>query len=245
MNQLFNTYQGQALLAGAVIGIVQLVASWILLLPMVSGWLKRLDETRLPAAIDPHLVHKGLELVWALGAPLLVLFLGIFSTQDIGIPLPDWQLVLPWTAVTVAAALVLLVWLWGRHWRQYPSECPAPGRTWRDISPAYIIMHALCQEGYLATTRGALIPLGGNYWGIWVGVLAKIAFSLASHRFRRRLLSARERDLALLDWSCDLLSSALFVLTRSLAVTVIARLLLNGVLSLAAVLLPRRVELSE
>ena len=155
-------------------------------------------------------------------------------------PLPDWQLVLPWIAITLGTAIVWIGWLWGRHWVRHPEERPRLRGSGQPFSLAGLITHLLSQEGYLATARAALRPLLGSYWGVWAGIGVKISISLLEPQMRKRLKTTGERDLVLLDWAADLVTGALFVLTGSIAVTGVARLVILVVMWLLARWLPAR-----
>lgn len=241
MRQFFASYSGRALAAGVTIAAIEVASS-------IVRWLLQRLLTRHPNSPLAHwqlrpesrLLSQYLQLVWSLGAPFLVLYMGIFSTQDIGMPLPDWQLVLPWIAVTLGASLLWIGWLWGRHWVRHPGERPRTHGTGQPFSLAGLIIHLLSQEGYLATTRAALRPLLGSYWGVWAGIGAKIGISLLEPQMRKRLRTTGERDLILLDWAADLVTGALFVFTGSIAVTGAARLVILVVMWLLARWLPTR-----
>ena len=241
MRQFLISYSGRALAAGAAIAAIEIASSF-------ARWLLQRLFARHPNSPLAHwhlrpasrLLSQYLQLVWSLGAPFLVLYLGIFSTQDIGMPLPDWQLVMPWITVTLGTSLLWIGWLWGRHWVRHPEERPRVHGAGQPFSLAGLITHLLSQEGYLATARAALRPLLGSYWGVWAGIGVKISISLLEPQMRKRLKTTGERDLILLDWAADLVTGALFVLTGSIAVTGVARLVILVVMWLLARWLPAR-----
>jgi hypothetical protein len=241
MHQFLASYSGRALIAGLLITLVELAISLI-------RWLLQNIFTKHPHTplarwrLHPEsgLLIQYSQLVWSLGAPSLVLYLGIFSTQDIGIPLPDWQLVLPWIAVTLGSSLVWIGWLWGRHWVRHPEQRPRLSGAGQSFSITGMIIRLISQEGYLATARAALRPLCGSYWGVWAAIGVKIIISLIEPQVRRRLKTTGERDLILLDWAADLITGALFILTGSIAVTASARLVIMVVMWSLAMWLPTR-----
>jgi len=244
MLDLVTSYKGQALLAGIIILAIEVA------LQRVSGVLRRKLSPRssslfghwLPGA-GGLILEQSLRLLWSLGAPLVVLFLGIFSTQDIGIPIPDWGLVLPWAGITIGCVVVWVGWLWGRHWITHPEERPLT-RTPQSSGLPGLLVHVLSQEGYFATARGALMPVLGTYWGVWVAVLAKVLAAFFSPGYLASLRNQGKRDLILLDWTSDLVGGALFVLTGSIIITSAARFVLNLVMWLLVRWLPARARVS-
>jgi hypothetical protein len=241
MRQFLTTYSGRALAAGVIITLIEIASS-------VIRWLvqkhlnKHLNTPLARWRLHPEsqLISQYLQLIWSLGAPFLVLYLGIFSTQDIGIPLPNWPLVLPWIAITLGTALLWIGWLWGRHWVRHPEERPRLRGSGQPFSLTGLVTHLFSQEGYLASTRAALSPLLGSYWGVWAGIGVKISISLLEPQMRRRLKTAGQRDSILLDWAADLVTGALFVLTGSVIVTGICRFIILIVMWLLARWLPAR-----
>ncbi|MHB1355620.1 MAG: hypothetical protein ACYCZF_06555 [Anaerolineae bacterium] len=241
MRQFFLTYSGRALIVGLVITVIEIASS-------IVRWLLQRVLDRHPNSPLAHwrlhpesqLVSQYLQLIWSLGAPFLALYLGIFSTQDIGIPLPDWQLVLPWIAVTLGTSLLWIGWLWGRHWVRHPEERPRLRGSGQPFSLTGLVTHLFSQEGYLASTRAALRPLLGSYWGVWAGIAVKIGISLLEPQVRKRLKTIGQRDSVLLDWAADLVTGALFVLTGSIIVTGICRFIILITMWLLARWLPAR-----
>ncbi len=238
MLSFFAGYEGHALLAGIGIALVEVAQGYIRQYLLAN---KIRARRSLHPAKYRNLFKLMLELVWSLGAPVLALYLGFFSTQDIGIPLPDWRLALPWIAVTLAAALVWIGWLWGRHWVRHPEERPDLHQAEQTLSIAGVLAHVLSQEGYSASTRAALIPLCGTYWGVWAGIAAKIGVSLLVPVIRADFSLPGKRDLVLLDWASDLVCGALFVLTGSIIITGSARLVLRCLVLALARWLPSKV----
>lgn len=239
--RLFSSYSGRALLAGAAIAAIEIVSSlvrWLLERLFAKHPNSPLAHWRLHS--ESQLLSQYLQLIWSLGAPFLVLYLGIFSTQDIGIPLPDWQLSLPWIAVTLGTSLLWIGWLWGRHWVRHPEERPRLRGAGQPFSLTGLVTHILSQEGYMASARAALRPLLGSYWGVWTGIAVKIGISLLEPQMRRRLKTIGQRDTILLDWAADLVTGALFILTGSIVVTGICRFIILIIMWLLARWLPAR-----
>jgi len=244
MTSLFTEFKGRALWAGIAIAAIQLALGYL-------GWyLQRSKGTtirrvlrRYRRSVWRQFVNPALMLIWSLGAPLLALYLGIFSTQDIGIPLPDWHLTLPWTGATLAVSVVWIGWLWGRHWLRHPDERPDIQQSEQFSNLAGLLAHVLSQEGYSASARAALIPVCGRYWGVWAGILAKIGITVMLPATRAGYRSTNHKDIILLDWASDLVCAALFVLTGSIILTTILRLVLVGILLLLMRFLPWKKKL--
>ena len=194
----------------------------------VAHWLAQLLE---PSS-DPGVVRirqwqgwsplaQALRLGLAVAFPFLMLLGGIFSATDVGAQRVNWDSALPGVAAVAAGAAVWLALLWCAYWRTRP-ETANPLRPNPD-SWASTLANALRHAADAATYRGALMPLLGSYWGVWLAIVWKLLASLAGGEPVSRLRTPRQREYVFLDWALDWVGAVLYALSGSLLAALFGR----------------------
>ncbi len=186
------------------------------------------------------------SLVLALVFPLGMLITGVFAAVDVGLQPTDWPAVLPWVAGITAGATAWLALLWGVYIgrdSRYPygaeegSPTEIPGMTTSRVkyqeSLANTVLLALRHEAAAATCRGALIPLLGPYWGIWLAVLWKMLISRTNPFTAAGLQRTGQREMIFLDWALDWVGAALFAFSGSVWAALAGRIICRMVVRLA------------
>ena len=178
------------------------------------------------------------SLILALVFPFIMLITGIFAANDVGLLAVDWPAVLPWvTGITVGAAAWLAL-LWGVHTGRLIQR--PHGETQYREGLADILLSALRHEASAATCRGALMPLAGPYWGIWLAILWKMLISRTNPFINARLKQAGQRELVLLDWALDWVGATLYAFSGSTWVALAGRAVCRATVRLVLHLISRR-----
>jgi len=163
-------------------------------------------------------------LLYALGLLFLWVADGTLDVGDIGLRRMD--LFLPAkTLVLVAVGALAFVWiLWA--WLLYERLRSLDHRLrLGSLGFSDLLAQALTQEAGLAILRGALIPLAGPYWGIWLAVGGRSCLTLALPQYRDQLGRPVYREWLFLEWALDWIGSVLFFASQSIWPGLIVRLL--------------------
>lgn len=196
--------QFQALSAGAAFLAAYLLAA-------MGVWLvaRGLRARPTPFAVGvrywPHWPNLGraISLLASVGYPYAMLLTAAFSAGDVGLTPVDWPTALPWMVTLGGGGALWIGLLWGAHRRRAGST--GPRRRWLSV-----VVDILANEGTAAVARGALTPLAGPYWGIWLAPAAKMLASRANPLINARLGRAGERESVYLAWALDWLGAVVF-----------------------------------
>jgi len=151
-----------------------------------------------------------------------MLLCGVFSASDVGLEPVDWSGILPALLVAAGGGAVWLGVLWCVYWRTRPQTASAVGQdpgSWTSTL-AGVLRHA----SDAATYRGALMPLLGSYWGVWLAIVWKLLASLASGEPGSRLRTPGKREYVFLDWATDWVGAVLYALSGSISAALLGRI---------------------
>lgn len=201
-------------------------------LALLAGWYaaEKAAVRLLPAAERRWLGWRWLAYPLALlGAALALvggLAFGLWSPDDAGLAAPVWANLLPWLPGFVGGMALWIGLLWGGLWQRLaPSAGPREG-----VAPP--IARALRDEALLMALRGALVPLAGPYWGAWLASALRLVVGRCYPAARRPLTDV-ERATWWLQRALDLASTVVVIMTGSVWVSAVTRLLLLGVAAVA------------
>lgn len=211
--------QLQALSAGAAYLAAYLLAS-------IGAWqaMRRLRAHHTPLSVGlRHWTHwqslaRFAGLLLSVGYPYAMVLTAAFSAGDVGLTPLDWPTALPWAVTLVVGGAVWIGLLWGSHRRR--TGTTGPGRPWLAI-----VIDSLTSEGTAAIARGALIPLVGTYWGIWLAPVVKMLAARANPYVRARLRQVGEREALFLGGALDWFAAVVFAFGAGIWGALAARLL--------------------
>ena len=172
-------------------------------------------------------------LVLAVGYPYAMVLTGAFSAGDIGLTPVDWSAALPWIVTLSLSGALWIGLLWGAHRRRVPSEGP-------HLSWLATLADLLTNEGTAAVARGALVPLAGTYWGIWLAPVAKMLVARLSPHLMVRLGEPGRRETMYLGWALDWFAAVVYAFGGGVWGALIARLLGRVAAGMAMRLAARR-----
>ena len=200
---------------------------------------------RLERSSDPGIVRvrrwpgwsslaRALRLALAIAFPFSMLLSGVFSASDVGTQLVNWGDILSPTLAVTGGAAAWLALLWCACWRTRSEAAKALAH---DRDPwASTLADALRHAADAATYRGALMPLLGSYWGVWLAIVWKLVASLTTGEPGLRLRRPGEREYVFLDWALDWVGGVLYALSGS----VLGALLGRGICLVAVLGIARR-----
>jgi hypothetical protein len=167
---------------------------------------------RLRYGIEWSFARQVAGVVLAVGYLFAMLFSGVFAASDVGLLTLEDEAAPAWVYGVIPGAAVWVAMLWGSMWqrkRRMSQGALLPRRG------AFDPLTLLEREATLGILRGALLPLAGGYWGVWLAVLVSWVASRASPFVRARRTEPGERDMVYLHWALDWVSAALFIVSGS------------------------------
>ncbi len=166
---------------------------------------------------------RSLGLLFSVAYPTIMVADGTFASRDVGLGSTDWRVALPWVASVTAGFALWLILLWGIYERKRPGRMTGEA-TVRPLDRWLVVLTGVViHEAMAVTLRAALMPLAGRYWGIWLGVLAKLLLSHADPWMVARLRNADRRAPEILNWALDWVSATLYALSGSLYASLLGR----------------------
>lgn len=162
-------------------------------------------------------------LLFAVAYPTVMVLDGTFASRDVGLGSTDWRIALPWVASVTAGFSLWLILLWGIYERKRLDRMTGEATAWPWDRWLVVLMGVVIHEAMVLTLRAALMPLAGHYWGIWLGVLAKLLLSHADPWLVARLQNADRRASEILNWALDWVSATLYALSGSLYAPLLGR----------------------
>jgi len=211
--------QLQALSAGAAFLAAYLLASlgvWL-----AGRWL-RARPTPLAVSVRywPYwpALGRAVSLLASAVYPYAMVLSAAFSAGDVGLTPVDWPAALPWMMTLGAGGAVWIGVLWGARRRH--AGVAHPRSSWLAVA-----VDILTNEGTTAIARGALIPLAGLYWGIWLAPAAKMVALRLSPQLSARLRLPGEHESIYLGWALDWFAAVVFAFGGGVWGALAARLL--------------------
>ena len=233
MLELIERTTMSPLWAGAAYAVL-----WLLLGQGVARGTRWLESRASPAAMGLRywpawpFLGKLLSVACSVGFLFWMLINGTYAESDVGLGPVDWANWRPWLPGVVATSAMWLAILWGGYWRATRNQAqrnnemrswPHDGGLWGHI------LRPLGQEASAAILRASLMPLAGNYWGVWVATVSKMAISRLDPLAGSRLKQQSQRGFVYLDWALDWIGAAIFVLSGSIWPALLGRALCYSV----------------
>lgn len=145
----------------------------------------------------------------------VMLLNGTFGAGDVGIGPCEWQEVAPWVVGIAAGASLCLSLLWGAFWRRRRAPEWVGAHVPNEGVWGHLLVCALRHETIAAIYRGALAPLVGSYWGVWLAAIWKMLASRTDPGLEIQLRRPGRRELIYLDWALDWVGATLYIVSGS------------------------------
>ena len=166
-----------------------------------------------------------LSLAFSVAFLFVMLLNGTFGAGDVGIGPCEWQEVAPWVIGIAAGASLCLSLLWGAFWRRRRAPGWVGAHVPNEGAWASLLIRALRHGAIAAIYRGALAPLVGSYWGVWLAAIWKMLSSRTDPRLGVQLRRPGQRELIYLDWALDWVGATLYIVSGSVWAALFGRTL--------------------